>query len=316
MTRLLRFVPILAALALLTACEDFVGGDWGNSERFKDDFHYSYPLKSGGSLSVENFNGSIEILGWDQDKVEINGTKFASSRSLLDSLKVETSAGPDSVRIHSSRPDWTRGSLGVRYTIRVPRKVRLDTIESTNGAIRIEDVDGVARLRSTNGHIRSLHQRGELDARTTNGGIEIEGLEGNASVHTSNGTIRAEVRHGNFEATTSNGGIHARLIDPPGDRPVKAGTSNGHVELELQGSRLPDVRASSSNSGIVIRLPESASARVQATTTHGSVSSDFDSLRSRGDGRHREHELDGTIGGGGPLIDISTTNGSVKILKM
>jgi hypothetical protein len=315
MTRLLRVVPILAALALLTACEDFVGGDWGNSERFKDDFHYSYPLKSGGSLSVENFNGSIEILGWDQDKVEINGTKYASSKSLLDSLKVETSADLNSVRVHSSRPDWTRGNLGVRYTIRVPRKVRLDAIESTNGAIRIEDVEGVARLRSTNGHIRSLHQRGELDARTTNGGIEIEGLEGNASVHTSNGTIRAEVRHGNFDASTSNGGIHARLIDPPTDRTVKAGTSNGHVELEFQGTKLPDVRASSSNSGIVVRLPESASARIQATTTHGSVTSDFD-LLSRGGGKHREHELDGTIGSGGPLIDISTTNGSVKILKL
>src|SRR5260221_7037675 len=156
---------------------------------------------------------------------------------MLDSLKVECWADFISVRIPNPRPDWTRGNLGVRYPIRVPRKVRLDTIESTNGAIRIEDVEGVAHLRSTNGHIRSLHQRGELDARTTNGGIEIEGLEGNASVHTSNGTIRAEVRHGNFDASTSNGGIHARLIDPPTDRTVKAGTSNRHVQLEFQGSR-------------------------------------------------------------------------------
>jgi len=72
MTRMLRVMPILGALVLLTACEDFVRGNWGNSERFKDDFHYSYPLKAGGSLSVENFNGSIEILGWDQDKAVAN----------------------------------------------------------------------------------------------------------------------------------------------------------------------------------------------------------------------------------------------------
>ena len=75
--RVLLFAP---AFLLLAGC-DFE--DLGSSDRYTADFHYSYPLKPGGRLSVEDFNGSIEISSWEQDSVDISGTKYAATLDLV-----------------------------------------------------------------------------------------------------------------------------------------------------------------------------------------------------------------------------------------
>ena len=308
-----RVIPVAASFLLLAGCV-FVGGDWGDGERYKEDFHKSFPLQPGGAVSVENSNGSIEVMGWDQNTVEVNGTKYASTRDLLSELRVEMNASPTSVRVRTNRPSeiW-HGNMGVRYSLRVPRKVLLDRISSSNGAIRVEDIEGNANLRSSNGQIRVTRLAGDLEAATSNGRIEVRDLDGSANVHTSNGTIDADAQHGGFEASTSNGRIEARLMNPAVSRPVRLESSNGHIELTLDGREIPEVRARTSNSTVVVYLPASANVRVQARTTHGSVTSEFDDLRTEGGRRPRE--LSGTIGSGGRLIDLDSTNGSIKILR-
>src|SRR5579885_502067 len=74
MRRSMLLWPLLPGLLALAGCdiEDFAA-----SERSTTDFHYSYALKSGGRLSLENFNGSVEITGWDQETVDISGAKYA-----------------------------------------------------------------------------------------------------------------------------------------------------------------------------------------------------------------------------------------------
>src|ERR1051326_6452813 len=275
--------PLLAAgLLVLTGCEDW--GDWGPSDRYKEDFHHSYAMKPGGTLSMENFNGPVEIMSWEQDTVEINGTKHASQRSYLDEMKIDVSATPGAVRIRTLRPSLSHCNCGARYSIRVPRRVMLDEIVSSNG------------------------------------GIRIDRIEGNARVRTSNGSIDAEATHGSFEAETSNGRIEVTLVEPGADWPMRLTTSNGHIELTMKGNKLPDVRASTSNSSVVVHLPASVNARVRAATSHhNNITTDFNELlRSdeEDDRRRRRSEVEGRLGSGGPLIDLSTSNGPIKILKL
>ncbi len=296
----------------LTGCIDFA--DFSESDRYKEDFHYTYPLSSGGTLSVENANGSVEISGWEKDSVEINGTKYARTKSLLDGVKVETGASPGAIRIRTVRPVDNHGGSGARYVIRVPRKVLLDAITTTNGGIRVQDVTGNSRFRSSNGSIRVHDLIGEIEAHTTNGSIEAMNLDGNARLETSNGSIKAESSHGSMEATTSNGSINIELTDPAVNWPVKLHSTNGHIEARLKSDKLPDVRAETSNSSVSIRIPANANARLRAHTSHASITSDFD-LAHGGNSRSNT-DLEGNIGsGGGPLIELSSTNGSIKILK-
>src|SRR5215471_3852832 len=129
-----RTTLLLTAIAvLLTGCDPEEWASFGDSHAYEKDFHYSYALKPGGRLSVENFNGSVEITGWDKDTVEIDGRQYASSLALRDAIKIEVSATEGAVQIRTIRPVERFGNMGVRYSIRAPRRVNLDRIISTNG---------------------------------------------------------------------------------------------------------------------------------------------------------------------------------------
>ncbi|MCS6953100.1 MAG: DUF4097 family beta strand repeat-containing protein [Bryobacterales bacterium] len=297
-----------AGLVLLAACDL---ADWAESTRYKEDFHYSYDLKPGGRLYVENFNGSIEIAGWNQDRAEITGTKYASSKDLLAALKVDVVATGDSLRIRTVRPSARRGIMGARYLIRLPRRTSLERIESSNGGIRIENIDGDARLRTSNGSVRVAALGGDLEAETSNGGVELEDVDGKLTVRTSNGGIRGTGVRGPLDAQTSNGAIRVAFQQLHGHRPIRAVTSNGSIELELP-ELSGGVEASTSNGAITLRLPASISADVRAVTSNSSITSDFD-VRVRG--RMSKTHVEGAIGSGGPLLDLKTSNGAIRLLK-
>jgi len=306
-------LPLLGAMGLLCGC--VYVGDWGDSDAFRQDFHSTHPLDAGGRVSVESFNGSIEVVGWEQNSVEVNGTKHASFREALNDIKVDVDATPAAIRIHASRADGFHNA-GVRFSIRVPRKAVLELISSSNGRIDVDGVEGNARLRTSNGGIRVQRLKGDLQAETSNGTIETAELNGNASLRTSNGSVRGDASGGWFEAVTSNGRIEVRLMDPATSRPVRLHSSNGHIELSLDAKELPEVRATTSNSSILLRMPAAASARVRAYTSHSPVSSEFGELHADGERRRTHSEIEGTIGHGGPLLDLETSNGPIKIQKL
>lgn len=285
-----------------------------DSSRYREDFHYSYPQTAGGRLSVQNFNGSVEVTGWDQNTVDISGTRYAESRQLLDAVKVEASSSGNTVHVRTTHPDTHHGNMGAKFIIRVPRRTELDEITSSNGSLKVEDVEGGSHLTTSNGSVNVARIRGNVDGHTSNGGVELTDVLGNVSFHTSNGSIHAGNVEGAFEASTSNGGVHVHLRDTQGGHAIKLSTSNGAIDLQLDSPRQNDVIASTSNGSITVRLPGSLNASVHASTNSGgSVRSDFDILMR---GEISKHRIEGTIGGGGPRIDLSTSNGNIHLVKI
>lgn len=305
-------VSLAAGLIGLAGC-DIEDWDVGGSARYTQDFHYSYPLQAGGRVSVDNSNGSIEISGWDQNTIDISGTKYARTAELRDALKIEIDHTSDTVHIRTVRPSDRRGNMGAKYIIKVPRRTQLERVASSNGSIHTIDVEGPARLKTSNGGVRAENLRGSLDVQTSNGGIDVQGLEGSASLHTTNGRVHAEGVRGAVEADTSNGGISVRLTKPETGRPVKLETSNGSVELTMESLDQNEVHVSTSNGGITVRLPSSIGANLNAHSSNSSISTEFEVATS---GSVDKHHLEGKIGSGGPEIDLSTSNGSIRVQKL
>lgn len=303
--RIFAVLPLMA----LTGC---IGVDFaGMMDRYREDFHYSFALNPGGTVEVDNSNGSIEITGWDQNTIEVTGTKYAPSEGRMKDVKIDISNSPQSISIRTTVPHDGFGNAGAKYVIHVPRKVELRNIVSSNGSIRVDSIEGEAHLKTSNGSVHATAVQGLLDARTTNGSMDINDVTGDTRLQTSNGTIHANVRKGGFDATTSNGTITARLMDSDA-HPVRLQSSNGHIDLTMDSPR--EVRANTSNSSITVHLPGSAGADLRAHTTNGSISSDFD-VNSHG-GMHGKHTLDGSIGQGGPLLELGTTNGSIRVMRL
>lgn len=173
--RLFRAALLAPALLAMNACLYVDVGDFAHYSR---DFHFNFPLNPGGHVSVEGFNGSIEITPWDQPTVDISGTKHARSESQVDTLKIDVDHTPDSVSIHASRQYDSHGNYGVRFAIKVPRGTALDRIVTSNGAIHTLEGIGPARFKSSNGAVRVEKFHGALDIQTSNGPIELDEVEG------------------------------------------------------------------------------------------------------------------------------------------
>lgn len=60
-----------------------------------------------------------------------------------------------------------------------------------------------------------------------------------------------------------------------------------------------------------MRLPEPVNANVHASTSNGSINTDYEVTTSR----ISKNVLEGRIGSGGPSIDLETSNGSIRLLK-
>jgi hypothetical protein len=298
-----------AALIGLSACDI---EDWGgNFQRFEKDFHYSYALKSDGSVTIESFNGSVEISGWDQNTVDISGVKYGPTQEAADTLKIDITDTPEEISVRAVRPSDRRGNLGARFTITIPRGARLDRIVTSNGAIRTLDGAGPARLRTSNGSIRVRDLAGSLDAQTSNSSVELLNVAGDAIVRSSNGHIRAEGLRGSLDANTSNSGIEAKIGEAA--KSVRLDTSNGSVDLSLPASFSSDLRVSTSNSSITVRIPREPNAHLVAHTSNSSITSDFD---IRMQGNISKNHVEGALGSGGALMDLGTSNGSIRLLRM
>ncbi len=286
--KMMALFPVLALAAVNAGCDDFdmdVGG-----ARVEAPFHYNYEVNPGVRVELETFNGSVEVRSWDENKVDISGTKYANSPALRDGIRIDAHATPGSVTVRAIQPSQHHGNMGAKFVVRVPRSATLDRIVSSNGGIRVENVNGSVRAQTSNGAVNLSQIQGPVDVETSNGGIDLTGVVGSAKLETSNGHIHADHLTGVVEATSSNGDINLVFANAPKS----------------------DIHASTSNSAIEISMPSSSPARIRADTSNGRITSDFEVTNPI---NASKTHLEGAVNGGGPLLELSTSNGSIKIVK-
>ncbi len=309
--RKLPFALLLASGSLVLAGCDLDMEDWGNSGRYKEDFSSTHKLASGGRVMLESFNGGVEIMGWDKDSVEVSGTKSAAREDVMKQIKIDVVSEADSIRIRAIRPVEHNCNCGTKFMLKVPKKVILDMIQTSNGGVRVESITGNSRLKTSNGSIRVWGVDGNLEAVTSNASIDVGQFKGTAELRSSNGRIKADGVRGGFDARTSNASIDATVAELEPGRAVTLDSSNGSITLTLETWKNNDIKAHTSNSSINVRLPDKVAADLNLTTSNGSITTDFEITTSQMSKTH----VVGKLNGGGPRLDLTTSNGSVRLMK-
>lgn len=122
-----------------------------------------------------------------------------------------------------------------------------------------------------------------------NGGISIHGMRGTSRFETTNGGLTLDDVGGEIEGRTANGGVTVRLSGPRWD-----------------GAGL---RLETTNGGVHLTVPRDYSAALEVSTVNGGVRSDLPMPVTDS----RQRTLRTTLGSGGPLLAMRTTNGGVRI---
>jgi hypothetical protein len=125
-----------------------------------------------------------------------------------------------------------------------------------------------------------------------NGGLEIEG---------SHGDVRADLVNGNLKAHGLAGEVEVSSV-------------NGRQDVEFDAASLSKpIHLNSVNGRIVLTLPSDVNAQIEASTVSGEIDSDFGIRANRVS--MVGHQLEGTLGSGGPTIHLSSVNGSIAIRR-
>ena len=129
----------------------------------------------------------------------------------------------------------------------------------------------------------------DLTLRAHNGGITIADVTGKIDFETTNGGVTLK---------RLAGAVHGR-------------TTNGGLQVELAGSRWDGegLDVETTNGGVRLTAPDNYSARLETGTVNGGVHVDFP-IKVSGEVRHA---ISTTLGSGGALIRLKTTNGGVSI---
>jgi len=126
-------------------------------------------------------------------------------------------------------------------------------------------------------------------------------------VTNTNGTITLTGLANAIEANTTNGGIHGENLSGT----VSATTTNGGVNLTLAKLGDGGITAETTNGGMSIEIPSDSKADVTAHVVNGGIGVENLKLETVGDQSRRR--VEGRINGGGAHIELSTTNGGIRL---
>jgi hypothetical protein len=215
-------------------------------------------LTPAGSIHVDaRPNGGIRVGGASRQDVQVRAkvVAVAESEAEAKSLAAKVVVRTDgTVRVEG--PPQSRGRhWWASFDLAVPARSDLD-LNTMNGGITIEGVDGTIAFETMNGGISLEGVSGDVRGRTTNGGVSVrltgrtwdgEGLD----VSTTNGGVTLTIPE-DFSARVETGTVNGQLRV---DFPV---TLQGRLERRLAldlggGGRL--VRVMTTNGGVRLQRP-------------------------------------------------------------
>ncbi len=285
----------LASASVASGCVIVVDGhghhSWDddyNGRSIKKTCNLNVPHQAGKPIDVQSRNGAVSVVSDPSaTDVSIEAVVYSKDQSRLEAINVKAERdGEGTLRVGVEWPGGKpKSNEGCSFKIRVP-DARGVNINTSNGAVTLEGLDGDAVADTSNGSIRVERQGGSLRADTSNGKITVVGVAGNVVADTSNGSVSIEDVAGSVTADSSNGRVSITLA-PSSPGPVTIDTSNGSVEVICGPAFAGDVTMDTSNGSITL--------------------TEADGTAHKGKGR-----LNATIGAGGAKSVVSTSNGSIQ----
>ncbi len=293
-----RAALVAGCAVALSACEVNLNTEGLTTKETK-----TFTVTGQPDLTVETFDGSIEIHSWDRNEVEVEIEKRAMEQSLIDQMRVEAEQQGDRIVLRVTGPSAyeSRGiTVGVhispaaRLRVAVPRKLMLQA-RTEDGSIRVENIEGKVVLRTGDGSVTTDRLAGEIEIRTGDGAIRMEKSEGRLDLETNDGSITVAARPTVLRAKTGDGSIRVQ-VEPDS-------TMADAWDLETR------------DGSVTVTLPSTFNADIDAETRDGSVRSTHPMLDIGGDDderRERRRELRTRMGEGGRVLKIRTGDGSIR----
>ncbi len=283
------------------------------------------------NLDVQTGSGDIVVHPGASGTVEIHAKIHASGWHMAGDIaqrihQIETNPPTEqngnTIRIgHTDDRDLYR-NISISYDLTVPSSTQLRAA-SGSGDERIQGISGPAEATSGSGSLQLTNIGGETHARSGSGDIELTSIHGSVRATTGSGSIHASGIAGGFTASSGSGDVRVEQT-AAGD--VEIGTGSGTVELKgangavrvqtgsgnimAQGQPSENWTLRTGSGDVDVQFPASAAYDLSAHSGSGSIHTTAEMTTT---GTIGAHALHGKVHGGGSLVDLSTSSGSISI---
>ncbi len=222
------------------------------------------------------------------------------------------------------------------------------TLVTGGGDIHVGEVEGALRCATRGGHINVKNVRGpailatdggDIEALQAGGAVNAQTRAGTVHIGSANGAVDAASGGGEIAVDKASGIVTARNLAGPVRVGAAAGvqceshsggirvsnitgamrvaTSTGSIFASLLNGRLADSFLATGNGDITVVIPSNVGVNVHAvnrmTDNMRRIVSDFRQLQTRLQGASLV--ADGAVNGGGPLLQIQGSGGTIFIKR-
>jgi len=210
------------------------------------DVHKTFPLASGGQLTVDTYKGFVKVTTWDKNEVDIQARVEPDDSLISDARDVQDTeirfdATSNSVRVktdYSKVERWFRFNQTlprVRYTISMPRNASLnikdyksDTeVSGLHADLNIHTYKGTVRVRDLDGSIQGYSYKGDMK-------IEMSNLRARSKLETYRGEYDVAIaRSARFDIEEDHG--RRAHVDSDFPRTMQAGRVSSRTRGQVNG---------------------------------------------------------------------------------
>lgn len=238
----------------------------------------TFAVSGAPTISLQDRNGTITVTRGGENSVVVHAVKRAATDDLLAKLQVNIQQDGNHVTIETTGDNlpgiafFSYSRVAVDYQIQVPAHADLMPIRSSNGRIDVSGIAGQFDLNTSNGVITAQDVDGTVSAQTSNGRVSITGGRGTLRLGSSNGIVEVQdVQADGIDLHTSNGRVSFAGSLAPGSKNT-VDTSNGSISMTLPPDSALTVDLRSGNGSIhVTGFPVTASGENKRNAVQGVI---------------------------------------------
>jgi DUF4097 and DUF4098 domain-containing protein YvlB len=260
-----------------------------------------------GQVDIVNIAGSVEVIGWSKNSVEVTGTLGDKVEELI------LERNGDRVLVKVKVPRNSHGKISSELVIHIPKKSSVE-VSTVSADIELEGVMGEQSLQSVSGDIDTETGEQDVACESVSGDIEIAGESNDAE--TSAGTVSGDITLSNL-----SGAVEAESVS--GDVFIDGGTFdrataevvNGDIHFQAGLRKGGKLAVESVNGDVDIEFSGDVSAEFDIETFNGDIDNCFGPEAERTSRYAPGLELSFEADGGDGRVVVSTLNGDIDICK-
>jgi DUF4097 and DUF4098 domain-containing protein YvlB len=272
------------------------------------------------NIDVSGNNVTLNVPGMDGARADLTITLPATAPATVNANHgdVKITALKSPVTITANHGDIELSAITGDITTRVNNSGSNLSAHSVTGSLTVEGHSHDTTISDLNG---PLTMRGEFF-----GDAHFERIRGPVKFHTSRTDFQLGRLDGQIDISSSAALSTSEAVGPltltthsrnitldrvAGD--VSVTNRNGSVDV-TSAPPLSNVTVENRNGSVSVTVPEQSNFAYQFDATNGDIESDFPQVKST-EQDNRKNTVSGTIGKGGPLLRVTTSQGDVSLKK-